>query len=90
MSRALFPLLRPGARVVAVTSNCGHLSKISGREPEAAALRSRLSSPDLTEEELVGREGRGPVRCTVGLFTGIGFAKFFNTWDCVVGIRYET
>ena len=80
MSRALFPLLRPGARVVAVTSNCGHLSKISGREPAAAALRSRLSSPDLTEEELVGlAERRTPVRCTLGLFTEIGFAKDYNT-----------
>ena len=76
MSRALFPLLRPGARVVAVTSNCGHLSKISGREPEAAALRSRLGDPDLTEEELVGREGRGVVHCTVGLFTNTGLALF--------------
>ena len=51
--RQLFPLLRQGARVVNVTSNCGHLSKIKGEEPADLGLRNRLSSEDLTEEELV-------------------------------------
>ena len=49
----LFPLLRKGARVVNVTSNCGHLSKISGAEPAATDLRARLASKGLMEEDLV-------------------------------------
>jgi len=49
----LFPLLRKGARVVNVTSNCGHLSKISGAEPAAGVLRARLASKELMEEDLV-------------------------------------
>jgi hypothetical protein len=40
------------ARVVNVSSSCGHLSKIDGAEPAAAALRAKLSSPQLTVEEL--------------------------------------
>lgn len=44
---ALFPLLAPGARVVNVSSSVGHLSAIPGRE-----LRDRLSSPQLTVDEL--------------------------------------
>eukprot|EP00092_Neocalanus_flemingeri_P062861 GFUD01075928.1.p1 GENE.GFUD01075928.1~~GFUD01075928.1.p1 ORF type:complete len:296 (+),score=89.31 GFUD01075928.1:63-950(+) len=51
--RQLFPLLRRGARVVNVTSNCGHLSKIGGEEPAAGVLRHRLASKELTERELV-------------------------------------
>jgi len=51
--RKLFPLLKKGARVVNVSSNCGHLSKIKGDEPEAGVLRDKLSSKELTEEELV-------------------------------------
>jgi carbonyl reductase 1 len=51
--RQLFPLLRQGARVVNVTSNCGHLSKIKGDEPAAGVLRDRLSRDELTEGELV-------------------------------------
>jgi len=51
--RQLFPLLRQGARVVNVSSNCGHLSKIKGEEPAAGLLRDRLASEELTEEELV-------------------------------------
>jgi len=50
--RKLFPLLRKGARVVNVSSNCGHLSKINGDEPAASNLRDRLASDKLTEEEL--------------------------------------
>jgi len=49
----LFSLLRRGGRVVNVTSNCGHLSKIRGDEPTAGLLRDRLASKELTEEELV-------------------------------------
>ncbi len=50
--KILFPILRPHARVVHLTSDDGHLLKISGREPEAAALRQRFCAPDLTEPEL--------------------------------------
>ncbi|XP_076046039.1 carbonyl reductase [NADPH] 1-like isoform X1 [Oratosquilla oratoria] len=49
---ALFPLLRPHARVVHVSSSFGHLSYIDGDEPQASSLRSKLGSPTLTEEEL--------------------------------------
>jgi len=51
--KQLFPLLRQGARVVNVSSNCGHLSKIKGDEPAAGELRDRLSNEELTEDELV-------------------------------------
>lgn len=44
---ALFPLLRPHARVVNVSSSAGHLSRILGD-----ALKQKLSNPSLTEEEL--------------------------------------
>lgn len=43
----LFPLLRPHARVVNVSSSEGHLLKIPGE-----LLREKLSSSSLTEEEL--------------------------------------
>ena len=52
VTKALHPLLRVGARVVVVTSNCGHLSKINGHEPEASKLRQRLSAEELTDSEL--------------------------------------
>lgn len=48
----LFPLLRPHARVIHLTSDDGHLSKIAGHEPEASALRKRFAAADLTLEEL--------------------------------------
>lgn len=44
---ALFPLLRAGARVVNVSSSCGHLSRIPGRR-----LKEQLSSPLLTVGQL--------------------------------------
>ncbi|OQR72857.1 carbonyl reductase-like [Tropilaelaps mercedesae] len=44
---ALFPLLRPGARVVHLSSCCGHLSKIPSAE-----LRARFSEPNLTVDQL--------------------------------------
>lgn len=43
----LFPLLRPHARVVNLSSSVGHLLKI----PEEL-LRKKLSSSSLSEEEL--------------------------------------
>ena len=49
---ALFPLLRPHARVVHVSSSCGHLSRINGDEPKCSELKSKLSSDSLTEEKL--------------------------------------
>lgn len=52
ISNILFPILRPHARVVNLTSDDGHLLKISGREPEASFLKSKFASPDLTVEEL--------------------------------------
>ncbi|ODN00613.1 Carbonyl reductase [NADPH] 3 [Orchesella cincta] len=48
----LFPLLRKHARVVHMSSYAGHLTRINGKEPEAATLRSKLSSPTLTTNEL--------------------------------------
>lgn len=53
-SNILFPLLRPHARVVNVSSSSGHLSRINGEEPAASELRNKLSSPTLTTEELCG------------------------------------
>lgn len=43
----LFPLLRPHARVVNLSSSVGHLLRIPGE-----LLREKLSSSSLTEEEL--------------------------------------
>ncbi|XP_067006939.1 carbonyl reductase [NADPH] 1 [Anabrus simplex] len=45
----LFPLLRPHARVVNLSSSYGHLSRIPGQK-----LRDKLSSSSLTEEQLSG------------------------------------
>ncbi|KAK7065896.1 hypothetical protein SK128_027670 [Halocaridina rubra] len=53
LCKALFPLLRPYARVCNLSSSEGHLLKICGEEPAASALRSKLSSPALTEAGLV-------------------------------------
>jgi len=44
---ALYPLLRPHARVVHVSSSAGRLCNITGN-----TLKQRLSNPNLTEEEL--------------------------------------
>ncbi|XP_054259222.1 carbonyl reductase [NADPH] 1-like [Macrosteles quadrilineatus] len=44
---ALFPLLRPNARVVNLSSSCGHLSKIPSE-----TLRKRFSDPNLTVDQL--------------------------------------
>lgn len=55
LSRAckiLFPLLRANARVVNISSDFGHLSEVNGTSPAAAELRSKLSSSQLTNEEL--------------------------------------
>ncbi|XP_041983460.1 carbonyl reductase [NADPH] 1-like [Aricia agestis] len=43
----LFPILRDGARVVNISSSCGHLSHIPSEK-----LRQRLQEPTLTIEEL--------------------------------------
>ena len=48
----LFPILKPHARIVHLSSAAGHLSKVSGEEPAAAELRAKLSSPSLSTEEL--------------------------------------
>ncbi|XP_069959513.1 carbonyl reductase [NADPH] 1 isoform X3 [Cherax quadricarinatus] len=52
LCRAFFPLLRSHARVSTVSSSAGHLLRINGNEPAASALRQKLSSSTLTEEEL--------------------------------------
>ncbi|XP_064456049.1 carbonyl reductase [NADPH] 1-like [Ornithodoros turicata] len=44
----LFPLLRPHARVVNVSSLCGMLNKIQGED-----LKKKLNSPHITQDELV-------------------------------------
>ncbi|KAK9506974.1 hypothetical protein O3M35_008813 [Rhynocoris fuscipes] len=44
---ALFPLLRPHARVVNISSSAGHLLRIPGEE-----WRKKLSDPNLTVEQL--------------------------------------
>lgn len=49
----LFPILKPHARVVNVSSSVGHLQKIAGQDDVSVALRQKLSSSDLTTEELV-------------------------------------
>lgn len=43
----LFPILKSHARVVNVSSSCGHLSRIPDQR-----LREKFASPDLTEKEL--------------------------------------
>lgn len=45
--KELFPLLRPHARVVNVSSECGMLKKIPGED-----LKQKFSNPDITVEEL--------------------------------------
>lgn len=49
----LFPILKSHARVVNVSSSAGHLQKIPGNDAVAVALREKLSSSDLTAEELL-------------------------------------
>lgn len=48
----LFPILRPHARIVHLTSDDGHLLRICGREPEASLLRKKFADDDLTIQEL--------------------------------------
>lgn len=48
----LFPILRPHARVVNVSSAAGHLSQIKEENDAAVALKKQFSSPDLTYEKL--------------------------------------
>ncbi|XP_049267583.1 carbonyl reductase [NADPH] 1 [Rhipicephalus sanguineus] len=47
--KELFPLLRPHARVVNLSSVCGMLKRIPGKE-----VKKRLHNPDITLEELCG------------------------------------
>ena len=49
----LFPILRSHSRVVNVSSSSGHLGKIEGSDDTSVALRSKLSSNELTHEELI-------------------------------------
>ena len=50
--KILFPILRPHARVVNLSSSLGHLKLITGKTKAAIELMAKLSSSDLTEEEL--------------------------------------
>ena len=47
LCQVLFPLLRPGSRVVNLSSSIGHLSVVPNVQ-----LRHKFSSPDLTLEQL--------------------------------------
>ena len=49
----LFPILRPHARVVNLTSMLGHLIMIKGQDEAAVALKTKLASDNLAEDELV-------------------------------------
>ena len=51
-SDILFTILKPHARIVNVSSSAGHLSHVNGDEPAATELRKKLSSDDLTSEQL--------------------------------------
>ncbi|XP_021946203.1 carbonyl reductase [NADPH] 1 [Folsomia candida] len=51
---AIFPLLRPHARVVNVSSSSGYLKKINGKEPESIELQKRFADVNLTQDELSG------------------------------------
>ena len=53
VSNILFPLLRPHARVVNLSSALGHLIMIDGQDQAAVDLRAKLGSPELTDAELV-------------------------------------
>ena len=51
----LFPVLRPGSRVVNVSSSCGYLGHIGARggdKVKAEELKKTLASPDLSVEDL--------------------------------------
>jgi len=50
--KTLFPILRPHARVVNLSSSAGHLSYINGTGKAAMELKEKFSSRRLTEEEL--------------------------------------
>ncbi|XP_032778155.2 carbonyl reductase [NADPH] 1 [Daphnia magna] len=50
--KILFPILKPHARVVNLSSMLGHLTHIPGEDSVAVNLRAKLASPDLTYEEL--------------------------------------
>lgn len=52
--KILFPILKPHARVVNLSSMLGHLTQIKGEDSVAMELKAKLSSPDLTYEELDG------------------------------------
>lgn len=52
-SNILFPLLRPHARVVNLSSMLGHLILIDGHNQAAVYLRAKLASSELTDDQLV-------------------------------------
>jgi carbonyl reductase 1 len=52
-SNILFPLLRPHARVVNLSSVLGHLIMIDGQSKAAVDLRAKLASNELTDDQLV-------------------------------------
>ncbi|CAL4126104.1 unnamed protein product [Meganyctiphanes norvegica] len=52
LCKALFPLLRPHARVCNVSSMAGMLKYVNGDEPHATEIKKKLVSDTLTEDEL--------------------------------------
>lgn len=54
MCEVMYPILRPGARVVNMGSRAGHLLQINGNEPTSTELREKFarSGKDLTLEEV--------------------------------------
>lgn len=48
----LFPILKPGARVVNMSSSAGFLARMGGSGPANAALKQTLGDPDLKIEKL--------------------------------------
>ena len=52
VTNCLYPLLRPGSRIVFMSSSCGHLSEISGKESDAQNIRDLLASESISEKEL--------------------------------------
>ena len=51
-SDIMLPIVRTHGRVVNLTSDDGHLLKITGQEPQASQLRARFAAPDLTVQQL--------------------------------------
>uniref|UniRef100_A0A1B6M0H7 carbonyl reductase (NADPH) n=1 Tax=Graphocephala atropunctata TaxID=36148 RepID=A0A1B6M0H7_9HEMI len=67
---ALYPLLRPHARVVNLSSCEGHLSKIPGQ-----TVRDRLQDPNLTEERLTSLVKEFIESAKAGTYNEVGWGR---------------